>query len=340
MSLRFVFPVSFLCLATAIAPAQTLSPPADTGVARPVMGFVFDAAQRDLRPLLGIPGASLVGASLDAGFAVASVAAFRSDYLIAVEAETGQLRLLRYRGGQLSAQPLTKTGPAPDRILLSPSGTAAALYYADSGVLRIFTGLPDSPAPAAETVLDGTLSTFALSDDGRAAIAQLADGGGSWLIGADGKRTALLTAEPLAVVAFRPGSQDAVAAGRDPRILLISAETAQVSLTPARRSDSSTPVAAAFAADGKRVFLAGGEGLIESIGLDGDSSATVSCECSPSGLYPLSGTELYRLTAPSDRPLLVFDGTTVPGRVLFIPQSRETGPGQLAAEKPSGGDGK
>lgn len=335
-----MFPVSFLCLATAVAPAQTLSPPVDAGVARPVMGFVFDATQQDLRPLVGIPGASLVGASLDAGFAVAAVAAFRSDYLIAAEAGTGRLRILRYRGGRLSAQSLAETGPPPDRIFLSPSGTAAALYYASSGVLRIFTGLPDSPAPAAETAFDGGLTAFALSDDGRAAVAQLADGGGTWLIGPGGERTPLLTAEPLEVVAFRPGGQDAAAAGRDQRILLISAATAQISLTPARRSDSSLPVAAAFAADGKRVFFAGGEGLIESTPLDGESSATVSCACSPSGLYPLNGTELYRLTDASDQPLLVFDGATLPGRVLFVPQSRETGSGQLAAEKAPGGDGK
>src|SRR5215831_9744405 len=38
----------------------------------PVIGFVFDGSARALRPILGIPGASLVGNPLDVGFALES----------------------------------------------------------------------------------------------------------------------------------------------------------------------------------------------------------------------------------------------------------------------------
>ena len=67
MSARIICAVFLICLPGLVA-AQT------SQISGPVTGYTFDAAARGLRPILGIPGASLLGDPLNFGFEVASVA--------------------------------------------------------------------------------------------------------------------------------------------------------------------------------------------------------------------------------------------------------------------------
>src|SRR5581483_4409199 len=127
---------------------------------------VFDGTARALRPILGLPGASLLGNPVGFGFdATAAFIAPRQDAAFAVSSD-GSFHLFRLDAGNVTEQSFNGIGSTPDRVVFSPSGTAAALYA--GGSIAVVKGLPASPVIAGGVDLSpGTnLDSLAVSDDG------------------------------------------------------------------------------------------------------------------------------------------------------------------------------
>ena len=101
-------------------------------------------------------------------------------------------------------------GTAPERVVFSPSGTAAAQYH--SGSIEILTGLTHSPIVTTgfELTTGGVPKSMALSDDG--ALLLLASGRSVERF-ASGANLGVVagTAGPAAVT-FPPGTHDAAVA--------------------------------------------------------------------------------------------------------------------------------
>ena len=84
-------------------------------MARPVSGFVFDRSARELRPILGIPGASLLGDGLDVGGELtAAYVAPGQNWALATTAE-GPVFLLLARGA-VSRIPVDGVTASPERV--------------------------------------------------------------------------------------------------------------------------------------------------------------------------------------------------------------------------------
>jgi len=110
-------------------------------VGAPALGLVQDGSL--LRPVYGIPAAAAVFPPLDYGRSFERVAISpRQDYAIASEAGTGTVVVLA--AGSASA--LAGAAASPDRIAISPHGSAAALWFSAAGRLQIVSGLPGSPS--------------------------------------------------------------------------------------------------------------------------------------------------------------------------------------------------
>ena len=91
----------------------------------PVSGYVFDGARREVRPILGIPGASTIGEALDFGFAVsAAYVAPRQDAAL-VTAADGTVHLFQIQSGSAVELVLNGFATAPERVVFSSSDTAA-----------------------------------------------------------------------------------------------------------------------------------------------------------------------------------------------------------------------
>jgi hypothetical protein len=132
----------------------------------PVSGYVFDGARREVRPILGIPGASTIGEALDFGLRVsATYVAPRQDAAL-VTAADGTVHPFQIHSGSAVELVLNGLAIAPERVVFSPSGTAAALYYSDS--IEILNGLTHSPivTTSIERTAAGVPKSMALSDDG------------------------------------------------------------------------------------------------------------------------------------------------------------------------------
>src|SRR5579884_2063173 len=92
--MRFIYalfmPASLFLLSQPVSGQSGLS---KVGV--PSMGFVYDGSQSAIRPILGLPGAAIVGAPLDPGFAVARAAvAAQRQFVLAASGDDGRARVI------------------------------------------------------------------------------------------------------------------------------------------------------------------------------------------------------------------------------------------------------
>src|SRR5437660_816168 len=151
---------------------------ANASVSLPVLGFVLDQVG-GLRPLVGIAGSASVGAPLDLGVGIVRAAIPPNhDYILAVTADSNWPLLLQVRGNTITvgtgnifftnrnaqtsacyeADSVDDRGrfacrgragmdrsPRINRIALSATGSAAALFSESDGRIYAFSNLSNSP---------------------------------------------------------------------------------------------------------------------------------------------------------------------------------------------------
>jgi hypothetical protein len=301
---------------------------AQSGVAGPVAGFVFDQSAHALRPILGVPGALLLGDGLDAGSELtAAYVAPGQNWALGVTAG-GPVFLLLGHGG-VSRISVGGVTAAPERVAFSPSGTAVALYSA--GRVQVVLGLPDAPLVTGglATGVSGrspqaaawrALGSFAVSDDGRYIL--YAEGGFIRLWGA-GEDFAVTRASSNAIVAFAPGSHDAAAADPSAGVVLLGdVAGAGWRRTLAAGGGMPYPAGLAFSADGRKLFLAdAGARNVTAFDLATGAQTVVACDCAPAGLFPMAG--LFRLNEAGAAPLWLLDAQNGNARMVFVPARLE-----------------
>jgi len=301
-------------------------------VAGPVAGFVFDGAGRVLRPIQGVPGASLLGGAVNFGFALAAVyVSPRQDSAFVVGADDS-LHLFRLNSGAVAEVGLGNLAGVPQTVVFSPSGTAAALFA--MGKARVITGLPNAPALAGTVAIPGSgpvaarpgrtspgrapIGTLALSDDG-AYLLTVSDGSVR-LLNSQGENRSLLLAEPDAFVAFAAGGHDAAVMDSTSGLTLLrdaaGAATPQVLATPGGVLAGS--VGLAFSQDATTLYVASATAqAVTAFNLaTGGTRSAIGCACTPSILMPMGN--LFRLNDLGRGPLWLLDTGGNP-RTVFVP---------------------
>ena len=303
-------------------------------VAGPVAGYVFDAGALAIRPILGIPGASVQGAALPLGYDLASAAVSPAADSAVLTAADGSLHFVSLTAGTAAEIPFNGSSVKPDRVVYSPSGTSVALIA--SGHAQIFTGLPATVTLAGAMDLGASISgaaqaqaqiagrptaairsSLALSDDGAWILASV--GGSLELIGAGGSQT-IGTSGRGTFVAFAPSSHDAAIA--DPLAQSVTLWH-NVTGTPAQQvleNDGSLAgiTGVAFAPDGKSLFAAGAAAQgVTVFDLSSGAHTAATCDCTATGLYRMGS--VYRLNDPGSGPLWLLDTTAPTARVVFVP---------------------
>jgi len=282
----------------------------------PMLGYVPDGAK--LRPVHGIPAAAAVMPALDSDRELRrSVVSPNQDYVLASSADSGEVLIVRPGQGSRS---LTGAILSPDAMVLSPNGSAAALYFSSNHHFQIVKGLPDSPEirEVDATFLGDVPAALAISDDGQ----WLA---GAWALGVHafgphGEVNSLALDDSATALAFFHASHD-LAAATAPGVYVI----ADVGGRNLVGHLIATPDAALFAAvtfNNHRVILASASGRIAALDLDTGAASTADCACTPEGLFPL-GRNVFRLNGLSFGAFKLFDPDT--GEVLFAPLAAEEG---------------
>ncbi len=311
--------VFVLLLVTPACVAQT--------IAGPVLGYVWDQGS-GLRPILGIPGASSLGSPVETSVALLTAEVSpRQDFALAVT-ESKRLLLLDLRTAPIVERPL-EIELAPDRIILSPTGAAAALYYRERRAMRVLTGLPgDAIFVSGEmdlTSLPPLLTAIAISDPDPAVL--VAAPGGLYALDTGNPAPRLIaSAENITALAFVENSRDVLLADsrRNEVVLLRDATGAgERVLLAGERDGVSRPIA--VVADGRRRAITVSARTALLLDLDGSPPVSLSCNCSISGLHRLKGSSAFRLNAPSNEPLFLLDAATAEPRIFFVP-SESGGP--------------
>ena len=295
------------------------------GFAPPVLGYVIDAAG-SVHRMPGLPGASWLSPPLHFGTRLATgTVSPRQDYILGLTAADRRALVLRFDGGTAL---LAGVDAGAGRLVLSPSGTAAAFAFDAPARLQIVTGLPDAPTVAGSVDLSplaGAPGAIELSDDGTALLASVPSGDGAALFALSPQSAPrlLMNGGDFAALAFLRNSGDAIVADRL-RNTLYRLRGAEIAPLAAAADGVSAPVSVAAAADGSRFFVVNAAtATVGFVGAAGGPLTLLSCGCSPTTLAPLAGNAVFRLTEVSDDPLWLIDADALEPRLLLVPQSSE-----------------
>ncbi len=316
--------VAVLCAAASLASC----PARAEGIGGPVSGFVLDARVHALRPIAGLPGAARLGAPLALPFPVGMAAAAAPlDYAIVTDARDGAPMLVRgLAGGALSIAPLTGAA-APSRIVIAPSGAAAALYSASGNTLQFVSGLPAQPqaGDAMDVSPVGPLAGFAVDSAGKAALLAATDGGIYWLSAGSAPRF-ILRIPGATAAALLPNGRDALISTTTGCVAVVRDAAGAATLTTLGGAAAGLDSAAALAAfDGQTAAVIDTAGRLALIDLNTGALTWVALASGADRFEPLGGG-LYALNGPSPRPLLLLDPARSRGAYFVPPVSADTQP--------------
>ena len=303
--------------------ASLLFPVLGTGasIQGPELGLVFDSAKGELRQILGIPGAAVLGRPMALGVAVRKVAVSPlGDYVLAIGGEHNDAMVFA-----VGRNPLVVSGAdrGAEQIALSVGGKSAALYYKQTNRIEVVAGFPGEPKVTAEYSLSSgqTLTAMAISDDGKMVLA--AAGGRVFQVTTGGETPVAGDLGRVVSITIPTAGEAFIADNARNEILRVKGIGAgiETDVVAGSKNGINSPVAVAVARDGSRAFVANAKpGTVSIIDLRGEAAVkTVDCACKPTGLDRLAGNEVFRLTEFSKQPIWTVDAGGTEARVLFVP---------------------
>lgn len=324
---------------------------AQSSISGPSLGIFYDPAAQTLRPIWGVPGAATAGAPIDLGFTLAAATISPAqDYLLGVLSD-GSVDLITLTATGPSTQALPAAMGSPDKMVLSPTGASAVLFFGGAATAQIFTGLPNGPQLTGQidlSVLPNAPDALAISDDGSlvlAGVRENADGdppqGEVFVLGSATASRSIATVAHASALAFVAQSHDALYSddlANTVALMQDAGGSANVSWNftgpPISAPDS------VYASPDGKYFFAGSStnGMVAILDSSGSNPAVVACACAPSELRPLTATSIYQLTEPSGGLLWILDNEATNPRALFVPiPSPSAGAGSSSSTDDRGG---
>lgn len=283
------------------------------------LGYVWVDGDRTLRPILGVPGGSRLGASAISARTYVAGAASSVTQLALFEDKTGALLLQHLDAG--APVSIASGLPSSLRIAFSFAGTSAIAYAAGGNSFWQITGLPAVPLVQAVKIA-GSLTEVAVHDSGAVLIVVKTDTATTIsTLTSTGGPTQLASIRAFGGITFVPASTDALFAdsvtGDLFRIRNVAAPgAAQVS---AVAHGLKQPYAIGSSVDGHWALVAGTGGLTR-LDLSGASPAmTIACTCTATQISPLSGPGLLRISEPAQGPAWMVDIAAQQPQAYFIP---------------------
>lgn len=311
---------------TARAPGQEPG----RSVEGPVLGYVYQPGE-GIRPVYGIPGAAaLAPAPVVPAEAIRNaVVAPVGGHALIVLSESGQVAAVSNLSGPPRVRILdVQAGPA--RIVFSPDGSAAALYYKEPARLEVLTGLPEAPFTAWTwdlSSLPGELGAVALGPAGKLALVAInTQPTPVWLVSPEeGQRWIHLCEGAPSLAFLDDGGSALIADGGTGEVWMARDLAQQPALERIAGPDEgvSQPVAAAASRDGRRIYVAAGDpaGVIV-LSLAGEEPLRLSCPCTPRTLERMAGGAAFLLTADGgESRVWMLDDSSSPPRILFVPDA-------------------
>ena len=287
--------------------AQTLSPA--QGPQTPLLGYVTSDSPVSVRPIVGAPGAVVVGDAIPLpGDVTRFVLAPGQRFGIVERAGASELGILPLSVTESgTSQPLPGTSAHMDSIAFSPSGTAAVVYSAALQQAQVLTGMPSAGQISQSfdlTPLNGVpVTSLAVSDDAQAVLMGVSDGtsGAVWSLAPGQPAQQLVKLGVPSAIRFFAGKQDAVVADQGwQQVSLLSSVVQQFNsrLLAGSAQGVTVPSDVEISTDQQQVWVADGSGNLLNIDLNSGATTSTDSPVLPARLTRLSGKSLYLITSP------------------------------------------
>jgi hypothetical protein len=286
------------------------------------LGLVWGAADSTLRPLIGVPGATQLGAPLFPA---------RTYVTAAFSAQTQTALLVDPKGNlqwitlpSLSPQTLAQGIPAGVTVAFSPKGAYAVVFASGAASIVTVTGLPQQPS-ASSLSAGGPIVAAAISDAGTLLLATTTANNGVAVTtsAASGSRATLAALGGYGGMTFLPGSEDILLSDSAANTLTRYHNGAATVLAT-HASGLNQPFAVAASLDDRWAVAADrADSNLLRIDLTGVvPPAQSTCTCSPTQLSSLRGNAVFELAPPGNAPGWMIEADDPVARVLFIPPAR------------------
>jgi hypothetical protein len=284
----------------------------------PQLGYLWNSADQTLRPVLGVPGSSLLGESVTAAGLYSNGAASARSAIALLQSADGSVRSMALPSG--SAQLIAGASFSGNaQIVFSPSGTSALLFSPGAASLLLITSLGTTPqaqtlaAPAAllSAAVSDTAQVAAVSGSGPITVALLT-----------GNRGTLSTLSGFGGLGFLPGGDDLLLADNATSVVTVIRHS---STAPAPQTFTAGsiqgPVGVSASLDGRWAVVANGaDPSVVRLDLSGaNAPLRIACACQPALLAPLRGNAVFSLMPLGATPNWIADASATTPRTVFIP---------------------
>jgi len=180
----------------------------------PALGFSPNADGTAVWPIIGIPGASLLGRRLVLGVEISRAEVSpRQDYLVAIRTEDGQPVISRLSAGTAAPVAIEGTRRGETVFAISPSGPALGMFNQDLKILQVLRGFPAAPELVFEfdaSNIAGRVTALAVSDDAALALLGVSRDGidSLWVVNAS--TAGFIAPSHASSIAFLANRHDAV----------------------------------------------------------------------------------------------------------------------------------
>src|SRR5262249_2998106 len=172
--------------------------------------------------------------------------------------------------------------------------------------------------------IPGRLQGMSIADDGSLALLNFITGEDATLlvVSANGSRW-LLPAQRPSAAGFLANRHDLLIADDAAQevffILGIDQEASRVPV--ASFGDGFDAISGVAASDdGLRVFISSKKtGTVTMVDVAAKVSTALPCNCQATGFQPLKGSSLFRLSDPSDGPIVLLDASSAEPRIIVVP---------------------
>ena len=298
-------------------------------ISGPVLGYLPEGDS--IRTMYGLPAAGAVGATLNTGRALTlSAVSPNQNLALGVAADTGELLLVipSADGSVAAVSSVSGAAAGASSIVLSPDGSAAALWFSSTGHIQVITGLPGSSAvrDIDASFLGADPAALAVSDDGQWAAGAWTQG--LYAFGPAGQLTVLPVDGPVTSLSFFHRRADIALATATQAITIAdiggSAVPAVVWSMPVDAAPGGSLLGIGVSFDNNGVVMAWDSGGLITVNLAAGTSTSANCGCAPAGIFGLGGS-IFRLNGLNSGALKVFDSAT--GDVWFVPLAASSADG-------------
>jgi len=295
----------------------------------PVIGYVFDGASKQIRPLTGTPGAAVAGKGISIDGADTALVANDGAFALVSSANVDSLSIIRRTGSTTESISISGGPLAFDTGALSTGAEAAIVYAAQCNCVRVLSDLRTDPKLRRTIPLmeSSEVRALAINDRATTAAISIKVAGESKLLiyAAESDIPSELTLSISALAFDGPGDKLLVADEQTQDVYLISDLTPAPTLSRilSAADGLKAPVSVGIGPDSSVIVGDADTGVYVWSSSDG-TTRHVECPCRPTTVQRTGTSGMYRISGAETGAVWILQLDGEMARTFFVPVVKES----------------